>query len=163
MKTLTKPTAAATAVVVVGQDTIQDAAERLAMSKISAGDARDIVKPGVYNIDTTVNIKGTITVGEDYETTPTANIPILPVMALLVQRMGFQREKAMKLIVDAINESIADKDTTVLENLQKDTAEIEAAIEVVRKGIISKLAKVKANGKVTHKLKTTQIKQVTVK
>jgi hypothetical protein len=161
MKTLTKPTAAA--VVVVGQDAIQDAAERLAMSKISAGDARDIVKPGTYDIDTTVNIKGTITVGEDYETTPTANIPILPVMALLVQRMGFQREKAMKIIVDAINESIADKDTTVLENLQKDTAEIEAAIEVVRKGIISKLAKVKANGKVTHKLKTTQIKQVTVK
>lgn len=162
MKTLTKPTAAATAVVVVG-DAIQDAAERLAMSKISAGDARDIVKPGTYNIDTTVNIKGTITVGEDYMTTPTANIPILPVMALLVQRMGFQREKAMKIIVDAINESIADKDTTVLDNLQKDTAEIEAAIEVVRKGIINKLAKVKANGKVTHKLTTTQIKQVTVK
>lgn len=170
MKTLTKPTALAAAEAVAAtieynakKAAMQDAAERLAMSKISAGDAREGLTPGTYNIDTTVNIKGTLTVGEDYMTTPTANIPILPVLGLLIQRMGFQREKAMQIIVDAINESIDNKDSTVKMNLENDVKEIEKAIEVVKKGITEKLTKVKANGKVTTKLTTTQLKEVTVK
>ena len=67
---------------------------------------RGQVGPGEYPIDMTVRIVGTMNVQIDTTKAPTVCIPPLETMALLLHRMGFQREKALELMREVFTEAI---------------------------------------------------------
>jgi hypothetical protein len=66
-------------------------------------------EPGVHNIDTTVSIRvqGTIAKGADAPYTPTVDIPMLPTLAIVLEKAGFQRETAKRLLIEAMTEALA--------------------------------------------------------
>ncbi len=66
------------------------------------------IQPGSYNVDETVTVRvaGTVEKLEDELYTPTVDIPLKRVMALLLARMGFQRDKAMDALVDAMTAAL---------------------------------------------------------
>lgn len=66
-------------------------------------------EPGVHNIDEIVSIRvqGTITKGADVPYTPTVDIPMLATLAIVLEKAGFQRENAKKLLVEAMQEALA--------------------------------------------------------
>ena len=64
---------------------------------LDADAARSETEPGVYrDITMTVEIKvDEMRVGNDTDKAPTASIPLLPTCALLLKRMGIQREEVI--------------------------------------------------------------------
>lgn len=57
-------------------------------SAYAAKTARDEVKPGEYLVDQTVRIRGTLTVGEDYDQRITAAIPVWELLALALSKLN---------------------------------------------------------------------------
>jgi hypothetical protein len=76
---------------------VKDAAAKIARSEVQAGE---------YPVDFTLKISGTVKVGEDSDKKSTCSIPYKAVMALMVQRMGFQREKAIAIVEECVGEAI---------------------------------------------------------
>jgi len=87
-----------------------DAKEQIALSKALSkrviDDARELLTPGVHNVDVSIRISGSLSVSEDYFTTPTVSIPLKETMALLLHRMGFQREAAITILREVMTEAI---------------------------------------------------------
>jgi hypothetical protein len=83
---------------------------QLALAKVIADKdakiARGGVNSGTHLVDMTVRISGRMTVGEDYDTAPTVSIPLKETMALLLHRMGFQRDKAIEILREVMSEAI---------------------------------------------------------
>lgn len=65
-------------------------------------------EPGLHNIDTTITlrVKGTVKKGEDSDYTPTVDIPLLPTLALVMEKAGFMRERAKELLIEAMTEAL---------------------------------------------------------
>lgn len=73
--------------------------------------ARDGIAPGKYQVDARIHVVGEIQINADTQKTPTSSTPWLTAMAVLVRRCGFQRDAAIKLIMDSVNEAVTlDKD-----------------------------------------------------
>ena len=66
------------------------------------------LSPGQYEVDevVTLRLQGIIKVSGMVEYTPTISFPHLTVMALLLHKMGFQRERASEMLVEAMRESL---------------------------------------------------------
>jgi hypothetical protein len=82
---------------------------KLAISKALEKDTKNFkATPGVHDIDTTITlrVKGTVKKGEDSDYTPTVDIPLLPTLALVMEKAGFMRELAKKLLVEAMTEAL---------------------------------------------------------
>lgn len=114
---------------------------------------------GKTEVDETVtlHIKCILNRGEDVEYTPTAEIPLKSTLALLLARMGFQREHAMNLLVGAMTDAIngeTSAEKSVLENL----VDIDAAMERVQK-ITAALPKKTRKGALTIKGTLSEIVQ----
>jgi len=125
-------------------------AEILALASIKAGDSRDDVGPGTYPVDFKVHIKGTVKVGEDSEKAPTARIPHLATLALFINRMGFQRERAAAILFECMQEAITmDKDSR--ETLLNNFPEVRDCEEGLR-AMMRSLPTIKERGHVTTKL-----------
>lgn len=125
--------------------------ELLAISKLAKKGAavRSNITPGQYNVDFNVSIKGTINVGEDYESTPTVRVPTKAALALFVKRMGFQRDEAIQILTSVMTEAVV-MDKKASDLLLQDGLYDEAMNKV--KEALSTLPKQVNKGKVTHKL-----------
>ncbi len=115
---------------------------------------------GVHVVDKTVtlHIKGTVSKAKDHDKTPTTSIPLIVTMAVLLHRMGFQREKAKELLVASMTEALKAGDKAegyIAENV----ADIEAAIAEVRE-ITDELPKVTVSGATTIKATITEIEEM---
>ena len=76
----------------------------------SANEAKGFTpEPGRHTVDATVTLKvtGEVVKGEDVPYTPTVDIPLLPTLALVMEKAGFQRERAKSLLVEAMTEALA--------------------------------------------------------
>lgn len=64
--------------------------------------------PGVHNVDETVilKIKGNINKGDDVDYTPTADIPLLATLAVVLEKSGFQRENIKNILIESMTEAI---------------------------------------------------------
>jgi len=64
--------------------------------------------PGSYNVDETLTIRlaGTVLKAEDETYIPTVDIPLKRTMALLLARMGVQRDAAMAALVAAMSDAL---------------------------------------------------------
>jgi hypothetical protein len=104
---------------------------------------------GTVEVDETVTlkVKATVKRNRDNEYTPTVSIPLKATLALLLAKMGFQRERAAELLVDAmqdaLNGGLLGEETVLARLADVDTAmqrvqEITAALpKETRKGAVT--------------------------
>jgi hypothetical protein len=77
-------------------------------------------------IDVTLKIDE-LSIGHDTDKAPTCSIPLLPTLALLVKRMGFQRDAALALLREVMTEAI-----TMDEDAAKKLAAQEGVAETMK-------------------------------
>lgn len=112
---------------------------------------RDTVPVGEHNLDevVTLHVTGAVSVSADTEKAPTSSIPMLPTLALLLKRMGVQREKAMTMIFEVMKEALElGKDATA--ELLAETGVAEAE-EALKEQVIARLPKTPVKGQVRVK------------
>lgn len=108
------------------------ALQKLVLASVKTGDARDEVQPGVYDFDFTIRAKGTLSKGKDTEKTPTSSMPHITVLALMVRRMGIQRDAALAMLQECMTEALT-MDVDAREKLLEAQPEIALAEQQVRK------------------------------
>lgn len=106
---------------------------------------------GTVEVDETVTlkVKATIRRNKDGEYTPTVSIPLKATLALLLAKMGFQRERAAELLVDAMTEAL-NEDRLGEETITARLADVDTAMERVQE-ITAALPKETRKGAVTVK------------
>lgn len=118
-----------------------------AMKKgVDATTARDELEPGVYRdikIELVVSIKE-MRVAPDTDKAPTSSIPMIAALALLVRRMGLQRDDALKTLREVMQEAIALK-SDASSTLLAETGVAEAE-EMIRSEVIAKLPRTPVKG-----------------
>ena len=129
--------------------------ELVALSRLKADDARDAVSPGNHVVDFTVRVQGAVKIGEDTEKAPTARLPHLAVMALFIQRMGFQREAATSVLLSCMHDAIA-MDKNARDTLLESFPEIATCEESLRT-MMASLPPIRERGHVTVKLAVQQV------
>jgi hypothetical protein len=140
---------------------IKQAANEVAKSKLTAATgARQMLTPGEYDIDQTLHIKGTIKVGEDYDTAPTVSIPLKETLALFIAYSGITGDHAKAALVKAMQHSISLTGTGQGE-LAKTMPVVNQTLAEVENDIIAKLPRQPRKGAVTSKLTVTQLVSVT--
>ena len=115
---------------------------------LDADAARSETEPGVYrDITMTVEIMvDEMRVGNDTDKAPTASIPLLPTCALLLKRMGIQREEALDVLKDVMTEALdLGKDAT--KTLLADTGVADMQ-KRLKEEVIDKLPRVPVKGAV---------------
>ena len=98
----------------------------------------------------TIHVSGTVTKHADQMAAPTTCIPLLPVIALFWEKCGISRDHALRMVREAITEAMANGKSKD-EQIQARIKDLEKAVEAVKKDLISKLPKVKRNGRVVTK------------
>ncbi len=99
-------------------------------------------------LDLTLEV-GELKIGHDTDKAPTASIPLLPTLALLVKKMGFQRDKALTMIREAMTEAIdMDKDAAKAMLKEEGVAEAE---KLVKQEVINQLPRIPVNKSVKAK------------
>ena len=120
-----------------------------AIARCLAGmDAAKTLEPGTYEVDTTVLVRLSATVkkSRDTEATPTTSIPLIPTVALLLEKCGFRRNKVATLLRDAMIEALELNSGTASECIQERMKDVEAAVVRVKKEVTSALPKVPRSG-----------------
>lgn len=124
-----------------------------AMKKGLDAKAREEVGPGVHNnlvMDLTVRV-GEIRIGNDGDKAPTTSIPMLAAMALLVKRMGFQRDKALEVLKEVMEEALTLKeDKAATKALLAETGVADAE-KLLKEEVIAKLPRTAVKGRVDVK------------
>jgi hypothetical protein len=115
---------------------------------VDATVARDETNPGVYrNIKLDVHIEvDEMRVGHDTDRAPTSSIPLLPTCALLLKRMGLQREEALDILKDVMTQAL-DMGTDATKALLADTG-VKDMEKRLKDEVIAKLPRVPAKGAV---------------
>jgi len=98
----------------------------------------------VINETITLTVQGTVKKGKNHEFTPTVEIPLLTTMALLLEKSGFQRERSKALLIEAMQEALANNADSS-EIVAARVRDIEAAMEHVKE-VTSALPKKIRNG-----------------
>jgi len=110
--------------------------------------AREEVGPGVHTnlvMDLTVRV-GEMRIGADTDKAPTCSIPLLPTLALMIKRMGFQREKALEVLTEVMTQAInLDKDATKALLAETGVADAE---KLLKTEVIAKLPRTPVKGAV---------------
>ena len=88
---------------------------------------------GTVEVDETVTlkVKATIKRSKDTKYTPTVAIPLKSCLALLLAKMGFQREHASKILIDAMTEAL-DGNKMGEETIVAYLADVDQAMERVQ-------------------------------
>lgn len=125
--------------------------DKLGFTQEMGAAVRAKIPSGDYLINRVYAVNGVMKVGEDYDTTPTVHIPLKATLAILLQRMGFQRYKALKIISECVTEAILNN-----EQANNTMPIIEAMLEEVEKNLIAKLPKAKRKGAVNLDVTVTR-------
>lgn len=133
----------------------------LALSKYFNNLAKGLdIAPGNIQIDTevVVRLEGELVRKKDFQRAPTVSIPLIPTMALLIQRLGIQRETAKALIFEVMLEAILDKSTLEekYELFETHIKDVEAAMEHVQE-ITQSLPKVDTKGGLLFHLHAAEV------
>jgi len=122
--------------------------------------ARAKLTLGVHQIDTTVDIKGTIEVLEDEDYTPTAEVPIKATLALFLRNCGVTRKAAAAALLRAMSDAIAANEVgdakaqRIHREINAAQTEVDAMIAMAE-STAAKLPKKTRNGKVLSDLAVT--------
>lgn len=125
----------------------------------------DKLPVGTHHVDSTVTFRvtGTVKKNEDEAYTPTAEIPLLPTMALLLEKAGIVGDAAINMLADAMKEAIIlNKDAKdAIKGKLKDYYAAEQKVQAM----IGKLPEKKRSGKTVYavtleEVDTTSFQQV---
>lgn len=119
-----------------------------ALKKVVDTEARDQLGPGVHkDIEVTLTVKvGEMRIAQDTDKAPTASIPTKAAMALLLKRMGFQRDEAMDTLKEVMEEALT-CDTKAEKALLAELGVTEIEQEL-KERVIAKLPRTPVKGKV---------------
>lgn len=101
---------------------------KVALEKL-LGKEKTVILPGAYAIDeeVTLRLRAVVKRSADTEYTPTAEIPLKTTLAFLLARMGFQREAAANLLVEAMKDALA-AETSGDEKIEALMGDVDAAM-----------------------------------
>jgi len=126
--------------------------------------AREQTEPGVYrNIKMLVEIEvPEMRVAPDTDKAPTASIPLLPTCALLLKRMGVQREEALDIIKEVMTEAL-NLDKSATKALLEDSG-VKLMQDRLKAEVIEKLPRVPVKGavKVDKDAVSVRVKSMTM-
>lgn len=111
--------------------------------------AKGNLTEGTHTVDFTVRVQATLDKGADTMVKPTTSMPWLTVLALFVQRSGFQRDAAMDMIRAAMTDAV-NMDGDAAKALAS-AAGVDAAKELFDAEVLSQLPKVPRQGAVKAK------------
>jgi len=118
----------------------------------TAGDARDEAKPDQKITGMVIDLRlelAEVDIGHDTDKAPTSSIPLLPVLGLMVKRMGVTRDAALKMLQEVMEAALTmDKDAS--EELLKEAGVAEAE-EAIRTKVIATLPRTKVKKSVKVK------------
>jgi len=132
---------------------------------LDAKNAREETSPGVYRgmvLDVTIEVDE-MRVAPDTDKAPTTSIPLLPTCALLLKRMGVQREEALEILKEVMTEALdMGKDAT--QTLLDETGVVEME-KRLKDEVIAKLPRVPVKVAVSMKPEDVRvlIKSMTLK
>ena len=94
-----------------------------------------------------VRLSGSVEKHADQMINSTISIPLIPTMALLLEKCGVNKEQSLKLLREAISEAMTEnvKEDT---HIQKCIDDVQAAIKSVKNDLIAQLPKMHRSGKV---------------
>lgn len=130
--------------------TIQVALNR-ALKNVVDAEARSEVGPGVHrDIEVSLTVKvGEMRIAQDTDKAPTASIPVKAALALMLKRMGFQREEAMETLKEVMEQALSfDKSAEKELMAELGVADIEKEL---KERVLSKLPRTPVKGKVDVK------------
>jgi len=130
-------------------------ATKIALTKLSSviETNRELLAVGKHDIDVTVNVKGHITVGEDYEATPTVSIPLKASLAHFIRLCGITRDVACIKLQQAMKAALEDEEKGEMKI--REVTDIDEAMKKLQKDVLQKLPKMTKKGHVTVKLTVT--------
>jgi hypothetical protein len=134
----------------------------VALSKIPAQNgARDALTPGVYPINTMVQLSGQIEVFDDTDRTPTVSIPLNETLALFIAYSGITSTYAIEKLRLAMTHAIG--------NTGCGKGALEATMPIVvqtmqrvENELLSQLPRTPVKGQVRTNLTVTEVTQVPV-
>ena len=108
--------------------------------------------PGSHYVDEvrTVHISGTVQKQNDSMVAPTTSLPLIPIIALILEKSGITRDHSLKMLTEAITESVVNGKTKS-DRIEARMKDIESAVNSVRKDLIAKLPKQRRAGRVITK------------
>lgn len=130
--------------------------QKLALANVNVTADRSQIQPGTYAVPPfTVEIRGEVKVSPNETYTPTADIPLIPVVALALKKMGVQREHFMKVLRESVTEVVL-ADSNLRQQLvsQSGLAEFETEF---RQKVLAELPSKTRNGKVRADLTVVQV------
>ena len=94
-----------------------------------------------------VRLSGTVEKSPDQMINSTVSIPLIPTMALLLEKCGVNKDESLSMLREAITEAMTER---VKEDahIQKCIDDVQSAIKSVKKDLISQLPKMHRSGKV---------------
>jgi hypothetical protein len=97
-----------------------------------------------------VRIKGSVEKHADQLVSPTVSIPLVSTLALFWDKAGLNRDQALTLLREAINEAMDDK---INEDaaIQARIDDVQEAIAAVRTELIDQLPKMRRSGRIVTK------------
>jgi len=113
---------------------------------------RKHVRPGVYDIDLDVKVKGRLTVPAGEFHTPTVSIPLLATLALALRYSGVTREKTKEALLRAATDAVL-KGQGVEDTLTSELPWVKKALEELREELGATLPKAFRAGKIKAEAK----------
>lgn len=110
---------------------------------------------GTHQVDVTVKVTGTVTVGEDFTRIPTVGIPVKEVLALFLARSGALRDANIKLLQECFAQAFAQDSKG--EGALKAAAELDSVFEDQVTAILASLPPAPVKGAVTTKLTVSEV------
>lgn len=112
---------------------------------------RDDLAPGKYEIDEilTLKLEGAVKVSPNTDKASTSSIPLLPALALFVRRMGLQRDRALTVLCEVMQEALSLGEDAATELLAE--TGVDEAQERIRAEVIAKLPRTPVKGSVQVK------------
>lgn len=111
-------------------------------------DAESDLDIGRHWIDETVvlRVSGTVERHEDQWIAPTVSIPLIPTLAFFWERLGVEKDRAMGVLRDAINEAMRAK-VNESPSIKSKMDEVAEAVAAVKRDLIAELPKMRRAGR----------------
>lgn len=110
------------------------------------------LEPGRHFVDEMmlVHVRGVVERGEDQMVAATVSIPLVPTLALLIEKCGVNGDEALRLLREAILEAV-DNRSTKCRKIQERIANVNEAVSAVKRQLIEKLPRMHRTGRINLK------------
>lgn len=120
----------------------------LILAKVAPKHDRDSVPVGEHDFNLFVRLEGKLRVGENYFQTPTAQLPILPLLAIALSKVEPMTQELILRHIERAAETASENDIKIWDTLSPTVAR---RVEAIRERFQSTLPQKEFSGKVTFK------------